>query len=263
MVRPSDSTDLAVELMWRHEAQHLLAIDRSGLVGMVSADDLMASVGMLLRGERLSIGLAVSNEEVLIADIMDCGFASADPQERVIDAARRMLDENRTAAAVVDETQVLGVLTAEDLLGLLAGGCWVDRESPHHQAIAGYSSAISKTVRPEDSLAVACARLSGSRLHQLPVTDQGQLVGVLSDGDIRSAIESSDDQAWLSRRVESCMSAEVQTLRPGDTLACAAEVMRLENLTAVPITSRDGELLGVIGVADVLRALIGASPVHS
>jgi CBS-domain-containing membrane protein len=58
------------------------------------------------------------------------------------------------------------------------------------------------------------------------------------------------------------MATGVQTLRPRDTLACAAEVLCHEDLAAIPITTRDGELLSIITVTDVLRAFAGALPVQ-
>jgi CBS domain-containing protein len=262
-VSPFASTDVAIDLMWRHESRYLLVTDRTGLAGLVTDADLLESVAMLTREERLSIGRSISQEEVIVADVMDAHCACMQLDDLVTDAAHRLVhDHTRMALPVVEGSELRGVVTAEDLLQLFAGSCWLDRETPHRQPVMHYASRILRSVRPDDTLSVACARLSGARTRHLVVAEGDRFLGLLSDADIRLAIGEKGVNAWPSAPAREYMNTKIQTLRPRDTLLCAAEVMRLEKLIAAPITTREGELLGVITVSDVLRALAGSTPVH-
>jgi CBS domain-containing protein len=261
-ISPFQSTDDAIELMWQHDTRYLLVTDRQGLVGLVSDADLLESVGMLLRCERLVIGQSISTENLIVADVMDTRCPCVTPKDLVTDAAHRLVHENRSALPVVDQDQLLGVITDYDLLQLFAGSCWLKTGTPHQEAVAHYGSHVPRTVRPQDPLATACARLSGGKIRHLMVAEAAQFVGMLSDWDIRLAIGENAGGEWLNLPVCDYMAIDVQTLRPRDTLICAAEVVRMEKLTAVPITSREGELLGMITVGDLLRALAWPEPVN-
>ncbi len=261
-ISPFQSTDDAIDLMWEHDTRCLLVTDRQGLVGVVTDADLLESVGMLLRSERLQIGTSVSNEELIVADVMDTRCSCVRPDDPVTDAGHRLVHERRSALPVVDGDQVLGVVTDYDLLQLFAGSCALESFTPHGEFIVHYCSRILKTVRPNDSLATACSRLSGGKIRHLLVTEGIQLVGMISDWDIRLAIGENAGGRWMDRPVSDYVTTQVQTLRPRDTLVCAAEVFRLEKLTAVPVTSREGDLVGIITVSDLIRALGWPAPIH-
>lgn len=260
-ISPFHSTDRAIALMGEHDIRALLVTDREGLVGLVTDADLLESVGMLLRAERLAIGPSVANEEIIVADVMDAAVPVMAPTDLVTDAAHRMISSKRTALPVVDGSRLLGVVTDEDLLELFAATCHLGDTGPHGEAVMHFGSRVLRTVSPEDTLATACARLSGGRIRHLLVSEGTQYVGMLSDWDIRLAIGQNALGDWLNSRVRDYMVTGVQTLRPRDTLLCAAEVLRIEKMRAAPITSREGELIGIITATDLLRALAWSAAV--
>lgn len=259
-ISPLASTDEAVRLMWELDVRHLLAVDRQGLVGIVTDADLLESVGMLTCAERRSIGPSMSLEEIIVADIMDAECPCAHLDDDVNEAAGRMVLAQRTALPVVEGSQLMGVLADMDLLELFAGVCWLDRSSPHGEPVSHYASLVHKTVGPFDTLATACTKLSQGRIRHLPVVDGDRFVGLISDGDLRRAI-GQHASGWQALPVAEFMLTGTQTLRPKDSLLCAAEVMCMERLTALPIVTRDGALSGIITGSDLLRAFAG-EPAH-
>jgi acetoin utilization protein AcuB len=123
------------------------------------------------------------------------------------------------------------------------------------------------TVKPKDSTRHARETMERHRINQLPVVANGQLVGIVSDRDLRDAFPSvfeSAEAAAQHRRagtdparipVEDVMTREVLTLPPNVFVADAARLMRRERIGAIPIVD-GGRLVGILSRSDVLDAFI-------
>jgi CBS domain-containing protein len=90
----------------------------------------------------------------------------------------------------------------------------------------------------------------------LIVMDQKEVVGVVSDGDLRAVPESDR----YERKVRNVLHA-VAPLSPDSTIKEAANLLRSHNLERAPI-AEDGHLVGVITVGRLLE-LIGRGAVHA
>jgi len=120
------------------------------------------------------------------------------------------------------------------------------------------------TVRPTTKVRTAVEILETLEIRHLPVVDDvGQLVGVVSDRDLRAlsipyflgSEHVGTLRAALDARVAKLMSSDVLSV---DAEADAAEVidLMLENkIGAVPVTDADGALVGIISYVDILRSL--------
>lgn len=116
------------------------------------------------------------------------------------------------------------------------------------------------TVHPETSLAFALERMNHTECRQLPVLEDGRLVGILSERDIRLAIETpvldmdyTHHQEELNRyTVGEFMTANPKTVSPEIPAGEAADLLRTMKIGALPVM-RNGELVGIITVSDFLR----------
>src|SRR5690242_10540253 len=99
-------------------------------------------------------------------------------------------------------------------------------------------------VKPRDSIRHARKLMEEHRINQLPVVTNGQLVGIITDRDLRDAFPSvlehrsrplGADANPDTVPVEDLMSRNVLTLGPQDTFEEAAALMRRERIGAVPI----------------------------
>jgi acetoin utilization protein AcuB len=118
-------------------------------------------------------------------------------------------------------------------------------------------------VSPADSLADAMRLTRARRIRHLPVVQDGEVVGIVSDRDVRLAMPSplteSDDQrvAFLERtRIGELMRGEVATIGPLDTVEDAAKLMRRRRIGALPVVDAHGRLLGILSESDVLDAFV-------
>jgi len=119
------------------------------------------------------------------------------------------------------------------------------------------------SVRPGDTLRTAIAHMRARQCRRLPVVEAGRLVGVLSDRDVRRALNSPfvlherrDDETLLDRvLVAECMTPEPACLPPEASLLDAARLMRDRKIGGVPIASA-GRLVGIVTETDILNYFI-------
>ena len=119
------------------------------------------------------------------------------------------------------------------------------------------------TVTPEMSLPDARRLLTENHFRHLPVVDRdGQLVGMITDRDLRSAYPSSmlteSERLLAYERVEQAtvadiMSTECVGLTPESTLDDALLLFNREGVGALPVLD-DGRLVGIFSGGDLLAA---------
>ena len=98
-------------------------------------------------------------------------------------------------------------------------------------------------VSPGDPLRVALGLMRERQCRRLPVVESGKLVGMVSDRDVRLALNSpfilrdrSQDQEVLNRvLVAECMTPDPISLPPGASVLDAARLMRDRKFGGVPI----------------------------
>jgi len=75
-------------------------------------------------------------------------------------------------------------------------------------------------VGPDDNLLTAYGRMRRGDVSQLPVLDQGKLVGIIDEGDILSKVEGPYDGRWerFNAPVATAMARELHTLQSSQTL---------------------------------------------
>ena len=110
-------------------------------------------------------------------------------------------------------------------------------------------------VTPETSLADAATKMRDLNVGIIPVVDSEQgrrLRGVVTDRDIaiRAVAEGMDAR---STKVQEVMTTEVESCNKNDTVADILRVMEREQVRRVPITDREGRLVGIVAQADVVR----------
>jgi acetoin utilization protein AcuB len=116
---------------------------------------------------------------------------------------------------------------------------------------------------PQTTLGEALRMMRDLRVRHLPVVEGGQLAGILSDRDLRSAMPSplGAETPEGVARVESTPVAGVMTRAvfsagPFDTVEDAAVQMRRHRVGCLPVLDAEGRLLGIITETDILHAFV-------
>lgn len=119
------------------------------------------------------------------------------------------------------------------------------------------------TVSPGESVGVAIGMLFKWQIHELPVVEDGRLVGIVTDRDLRQVSPSypvgqdqPEVQSYLhTLKVGSCMTAEPLTIDPDAPLVEAAKLMRRNRIDSLPVVENE-KLVGILSISDVLDAFI-------
>lgn len=101
-------------------------------------------------------------------------------------------------------------------------------------------------------------------IRHLPVVDdEGALVGMLSDRDLRGLTipqvfagdYAGDLETALDARIASLMSSDVLSVEAEDDVAVVVELMLENKVGAVPVVDGDGALVGIVSYMDILREI--------
>lgn len=107
-----------------------------------------------------------------------------------------------------------------------------------------------EAVSSSSSVHQAARCMAERDLGALPVNDEnGNLVGVLTDGDITRRVTAAGLDP-TETPVERVMTARPDTLMPDDSASDALELMRARSLIYIPVVD-DGHMVGMVSVLDL------------
>jgi CBS domain-containing protein len=109
------------------------------------------------------------------------------------------------------------------------------------------------TVTPTDSLVSAWELMSRGEIHHLPVVVNGRCVGLLDDRVI--AADLARPMLGQRRRVSDAMPPRVHCILPDTPVRRAAEMMRDERLTAIPVVDETMRLVGLVTDRDMVEVV--------
>ena len=118
--------------------------------------------------------------------------------------------------------------------------------------VADFMTKDLVTVRATDDLALAESLLRLGGIRHLPVVQDGQLVGLLTQRDLLRA-NTPGRPASRETNVREAMTPDPTTVRPGASLAHAARVMLENKFGCLPVCDEVGKLVGIVTEADFVR----------
>ena len=128
--------------------------------------------------------------------------------------------------------------------------------------VAEIMSKDIEVVDRNDNLRSVEERMATKKLRHLPVLEQGEVVGMVTQRDLFKAAMSSTmgygekaQQAYLqSVRVKEIMTYPVVTVSPDTSIAAAADMMINKGIGCLPVVDNQ-QLIGIITKTDLLRCL--------
>ena len=133
--------------------------------------------------------------------------------------------------------------------------------------VADWMTETVLAVDTYDSIAIARQLMAKHRVNQLPVLDNDQLVGLVTDRDIRDAYPTSMmidqtnaiDSFAEKVTVEEVMTHDVLIVRPETPLATAVGLLRKHRIGSLPVV-QEKSLVGIITRSDILDFVLDGGP---
>ena len=101
-----------------------------------------------------------------------------------------------------------------------------------------------------ESITNVIIEISSKRLGTTAVIDDGKMIGVITDGDLRRMIENHDDYKHLTAK--DIMTKEPLSIEKDSLIVNALSLMRENNITQLPVMDGDN-YSGVIHLHDILK----------
>jgi acetoin utilization protein AcuB len=128
-------------------------------------------------------------------------------------------------------------------------------------SVGQWMTANPETVSPDISVRSAFFKMRLEGYRHLLVEEEGKLVGIVSDRDLRRPDISNEPDGWNDfynldddYEVRYVMTRDVHTVTSGDPLEKALKLMTERKFNALPVLDKRGKVIGILSSHDLLRA---------
>src|SRR5918992_936196 len=174
-----------------------------------------------------------------VSEIMVTDVVTLTSEDTIAKALHLMADKSVNQIAVVDESgKYLGMISAKQFISSTA--------QPSSK-LRGYiikTSALSR----DDDIEKAAQLIIGSGNRAMPVVEDGELVGIVSETDLVSTAD------FGHAIVDEVMSGAI-VIEENTSLADAISKMRRYNISRLPVINTEGILRGTLSVLDIAKII--------
>jgi CBS domain-containing protein len=245
----------ALKLMKKHKISRLPVVNMNDgnvreLVGIVTEKDISIKLGSSKYGNlppsHFHVSTVMKQEPIVVQKTENIGKA-----------AKTMIENKIGGMPVVNDCEIVGMLTKTDFLEICHG-------KPFNATnITERMKSDLITVSPSDRLVHARRCLIDKEIGRLPVVEEDMLQGILTAKDVAMAMISFKkivpDKYKTARirnlLVEDVMTQNVKTIDGTSTLDDAATFMLENRFSGIPVEV-DGALVGIITKTDLMNFVV-------
>jgi arabinose-5-phosphate isomerase len=237
-----------------------------GDLGMITRDDVVIALSNsgntaeiltllpLLKRLAVPVIAMTGNRESPLAKAADVHlYAGVTEEACPLDLAPT---SSTTAAMVLGDALAIALLetrdfTAEDFAFSHPGGSLGRKLILCVDDVMASGTAVPK-VSSDATLAEALMEITAKGLGMTTVQEDGLLLGIFTDGDLRRALETRPDINTVN--IAGLMSKDVKTLPTGHLAAEALQLMEQNKITSLVVTDNGGKVSGVVHLMALLKA---------
>jgi len=119
-----------------------------------------------------------------------------------------------------------------------------------------------KTCTPDTTLAAAANLMWESDCGVLPVVDDGELAGIVTDRDMFIALGTRNTRA-VHVKVGAVATTAVSTCGPDDDVEAALATMKRARVRRLPVIDTNRKLVGIMSLNDIVLAAGDNKPVRN
>ena len=259
----------------REKVLDLMRKENKAVLPVVKEDtDIL--VGLVTRSDLIN-----NPDEEQIAMLMSRDLVTVDPGDDVVDAARKMIENDvRRVPVVNDDGELVGIITSFDLVSKALTKIDVD------DAVENYMITNVPTTWDKSPLNVAFETMNQFGLKSvLALDDDAKLSGILTETDFISEIEiisersehsstvgtEGDKWSWDStsvlyieknhlkftnKVVSDVAVGNVEVANSKTKVSDCAKKMKSLNIEQIPVIGVEGDLVGLVRASDLIKALV-------
>ncbi|AEH59899.1 CBS domain containing membrane protein [Methanosalsum zhilinae DSM 4017] len=251
MVEPStidkaDTVSYALDMMEKKKSRRLLVTHNSEIVGILTMRNLTKELGT-----RKKYGLPAS--ALHVATAVSDNFVKVFPDTELDDAVTLMA-KNKGIIIVADQENILGWITPVELL--------------KNGYFEGYAAEVMEAdpilATPSDRVVHIRRLILDNDIGRLPVVENGELVGIVTERDIAKAMRAFRDLVAGNQQdsriknliVEDIMTIGVKTVYTNTPLQDVVDLMLEENIGGLPVLNLENEFVGFITRRNIVNTLV-------
>ena len=259
----------------REKVLDLMRKENKAVLPVVKEDtDIL--VGLVTRSDLIN-----NPDEEQIAMLMSRDLVTVNPGDDVVDAARKMIENNvRRVPVVNDDGELVGIITSFDLVSKALTKIEID------DAVEYYMITTVPTTWDQAPLNVAFESMNQFGLKSiLALNDEAKLSGILTETDFISEIEiisersehsstvgtEGDKWSWDStsvlyieknhlkftdKVVADVAVGNVEVANSKTKVSDCAKKMKSLNIEQIPVIGVEGDLVGIVRASDLIKALV-------
>jgi len=244
----------ALKIMKKHKISRLPVINTSNhvkeLVGIMTEKDIARRLGSSRYGN-----LAPSHFHV--STVMTHNPMTIESGKSIGNAAKIMIENKIGGIPVVDEGEIMGMITKTDFINTCKGRSFQETK------VEEKMTADPITIGPQDRLVHARRMIFDEDIGRLPVMENDELEGIVTAKDIarsmisfRKVVPDKYKPARIRNLlVEDIMTQNVKTISKTASIEQASSIMVENNFSGIPVME-DNNLTGVITKTDLMKLIV-------
>lgn len=251
----------ALKLMKKHKISRLPVINTNidhvkELVGVITSKDIAIRLGSSRYGNmapsHFHVSTVMTPDPITVESIRSIG-----------NAAEIMMEKKIGGLPVVDEGQVVGIVTKTDFIETCQG-------RPFHDIkVEEIMTKDLITINPQERLVHARRLILDDGIGRLPVVDDDILEGIITAKDIarsmisfRKVVPDKYKSARIRNLlVEDVMTQNVTTISGEQSIEDTTRMMIENDFSGMPVVD-DGHLVGIITKTDLIKLIVELEEVY-
>ena len=234
-----------LHLMKKNEITKIPVLEDKKLIGIVTDNIIAYKLGSIRKK-------GIPPSRLHASSVTEKDIEIITPETEIKTILKKVGEPGPTMLCIVENDNLLGVLTKADLLILVKS----------KKLIKEIMNKKILTVSPDDRVIHARRIMIDENIARLPVVDKGRLVGIISDNEIVFALANIKKSFPLGRQkhqldellVRNVMKTPAFWTEPNVTAQEAATLMLKNDIGALPIIE-NGKLIGIVSRTDLLNTI--------
>jgi CBS domain-containing protein len=163
-------------------------------IGSVPVMDDEKMVGIVSKADFVTLATGIAFDKITVKEIMSKKLVTVSPTERIVHARRQMLEAHVARVPVVDDGELVGMITSKDLMrAFIDFRKKVSEKYQKHQIkellVEDIMSTKPTFVSKDMSITEVSELIMETGYNGLPVVEDGEVVSIITQTDILKLIE--------------------------------------------------------------------------